>query len=264
MWQGKYPYFNVGQFNAPAGHGWPAPRVTLDGSAWGYYGVFMPSYASIYVTEDRSNALSGVNKVARFGYPAFVWRQTLSVSGTTLSAVTPWTNITLDWACQKTQGRNVGGSCKSYDAFDQCNSWTGGTIEYLGYYTGAVVNGVARPAVGSITVAPSVTTTYTIYCSARSQQKELLRPPATNSFVFKVVVVDPCPVDIEAAKGNPSGYWLKANTTRRLNNTTLGFNNCLKNISGNDYYIPANTKAELQSFFTNASAGRVPGVLVPQ
>ena len=69
--------------------------------------------------------------------------------------------------------------------------------------------------------------------------------------------VDNCPIPIESPWG-AGGYVLYANTTRRIN--VLGYNFCITNSSGYNYFVPGNSLIEITSFY-NATPS-LPGLTI--
>jgi hypothetical protein len=70
-----------------------------------------------------------------------------------------------------------------------------------------------------------------------------------------------CPTALPAAPSNASAFHLVASLYNQLINA-VSLNFCVSNASGNHYFIPAKTNAELQSFYNAASGGRVSGISV--
>lgn len=175
LWQSSYPYFDTGLYGAPVGAGWPVVHSSNQASVMaGSYSLSqaLPTYFDAYITSDTSKKILARNTLTATGNSTGYSYQTSS-SGS-IPSVPAGTSITIDWACQDNQVQYLssGGSCNSYDAFGNCNGYgpgSGGTRTYVDY-AGSVGQGfsTAGKLVGSVTVAPSQTTTYALQCTPGS------------------------------------------------------------------------------------------------
>jgi hypothetical protein len=215
-WWSLYPQYDSG---------WPVKHIVLPVSAGGSVSQFaahcgetslnpnpsicpLPSYADLYVTSNPSQVVS-----ARIIQPGYYYgyrpAQGPTYSGS-LPTVTAGTSLTLDWACQDFQQVTVsynGGGCTSYDAFGNCSSYAGGST-YTAYffdYIAAIVGGSSKSNLGSMTVTPTQTTTYTVYCQANPNGGINPALPNTPTMSFTVnVSIPPTPtLAITAGGKNP-------------------------------------------------------------
>lgn len=182
-----------------------------------------------------------------------VVHQSPSLKGSALT-VAPNTPLTLQWSCQPQHKTEIG-NC-SYNLYDsRCVDYvtdaywlnplfSGSSGSGQGFATGNKVAGLAQFN------APYLPGSYTYGLTCAGAK------PATMQITIKVG--DLCPTAIPDAKGgNTDGFTLPSNTTwYRINKFTYNF--CVNNGGIVDYYIPANTAAELKSFVD--STLRLPGV----
>ena len=224
---------------------------------WPAYGVFMA-----YVTSDQQQwamhygygFCSGICQYTQGGN-TFYYDNRLTTGS--IPTVTPGTDITLEWSCQYKQDRYSNGGCTEFDAFNNCSRWVGGS--YMGstyYYSSASGSGFAAgPLIGTVHVAPQVTTTYTLTCNPSGGA-----PVRTLPITITVGGAPPppppppppsdaCPILTESAG---EGFILYSGATRKIDK--YGITYCVTNYNGNAIFIPAKIVAELQSFGTAPAA----------
>ncbi len=148
--------------------------------------------------------------------------------------------------------------------------WSSNVSGGYGHYIGASAEQTppgAVPANGSLTVSPTVNTTYVMSVAFNDTvcSKEGCTPTVGYRYCDATITVNPTnpvPCNTPAMRSaDNKGYTILAGQTERRIDHNGGIY-CVSNSSANNYFIPANTVTETQSFLNKASS--LPGVTVHQ
>jgi hypothetical protein len=202
--------------------------------------------------------------IEKICYPCnYSFLSSVGIYGAAVS-VPAGTAVTIDWACQPSMSAIQSGStCCGHNWLGQCNRYCGTyyTINYSPLFSAATGSNFSTSGymMGSTTVYPTTTTTYTLYCSGGTMSQPggtILGNPASippSVLTLTVNATPACGPAISAATGNSNGWVLPKGTTRQFN--AGGYNKCLTNNGSYDLFIPGKTQVEINTFFSHPPSG---------
>jgi hypothetical protein len=259
LWWSLYPKYDSG---------WPAPHTYGGGTnvnLWGWCAypyvnscnTPLPSYADIYVTSNPAQAITGVvqqlgdqylGKIN--GWQAFAFPLSGPAYNGSIPTVPAGTPLTIEWACQDFQALNysyAGSSCNNYDAFGNCIGYflTGGSgVSTYHDYAGAIGTnfnaGAGNAPLGSATVVPTQTTTYSVYCKSAGISiqagniYDIIPDSRTMSFTINVTAPPPT-VTITGNGTNPTNNAIVGHPVTIVGTFTPGTGDALTETAINDF-----------------------------
>ncbi|HEY4487775.1 MAG TPA: hypothetical protein VI483_03370 [Candidatus Paceibacterota bacterium] len=115
----------------------------------------------------------------------------------------------------------------------------------------------AVPASGSIVLSSDTLATFDYVYSGNYYYGST--EPSGTFWCTAHLNVNICPNILSEAPFNPQAYQLPYDNNRKVNKNTAPI--CVTNTSGNNYFVPASTSIEIESFKTNLPPGATYEVL---
>jgi hypothetical protein len=223
-----------------------------------------PSYPVALLAASSGGHVQAATQIApneQMGWdPAWgeVWRfyyaYAQGLRGSAVS-VNPGTAVTIEWACMNKLNNIAGGECSMLG----CNMGHSDTgVTSYTFFTASGGNNFPTNGafVGSTTVYPQQTTTYTLRCVggpanvyANGYVLASYETNVPDAYLTVTVNIASCGPAIGAAPGNSSGWVLPARATRQFN--AGGYRKCLTNNGSYDLFIPGHSQGEIDAFMTH-------------
>ena len=113
------------------------------------------------------------------------------------------------------------------------------------------------PVSGSVTTAMTLNSSFEYVYRGEYYNSEGAH--SGNFWCSALLTVSVCPNPLGAAPSNSEGYQLPTDNNKQINKNTSPI--CITNTSGNNYFVPASTSIEIESFKTNLPPGATYEVL---